>query len=180
MKPLKLLIAVLVIPIIFCSCKKESLDIDNENIILRLDPPGVAIYKSNGDYFKYVYVGIDSSKNITNTPAYNSNSPFIVTDNSGNVTYTQRWKLKHGFIASKEMTYSIAFTNVTFQEQVEYVDKNGGDIPVSWFNSRIIDKNPFTDYYYSKAGYPAKEITLGELNKMIENGSLETVFTKIK
>ncbi|GAB1415026.1 hypothetical protein MASR2M117_04320 [Paludibacter sp.] len=140
----------------------------------------MAIYKTNSDYFKYIYVGIDSSENITSMPIYHSNSPFIITDKKGNVTYTQRWKLKQGFIASKEMSYSIAFTNITFKELVEYVDKNGGDIPGSWFKSRIIDNNPFKNYYYTNGEYYSKGLTLGEINDMIENGTLEIVFKKVK
>ncbi|MEI7501254.1 MAG: hypothetical protein WCK84_12515 [Bacteroidota bacterium] len=180
MKGKSLILAVLIIAIILACCKKEKTEPNNQNIVLTTETPGFSIYKTKADYFNCVFVGIDSNENITMTPAYNSNSPFILKDENGNIFYTQRWKLNQGYIVSKEMSFPIAFTSITFQELVEYTDKNGGDIPISWFNSRIVDKNPFTEFYYTKNLNPPREITLGEINKMIEDGTLETVFTRIR
>ena len=181
MMTMTFLLAVFAILIIFVDCNKDELYYSDESIIVNSEP-SISIYKTNGDYFHYVYVGIDSIDNITMSPAYTSNSPFINIDKNGNITYTQRWKLKSGYIVCKEMEYNnMAFTNITFQELIEYTDKNGGDIPANWFKSRIIDKEPFTEYYWlGGLNHQTQEFTLGQINKMIENGTIETVFTKIK
>lgn len=173
--------AVFVIPLIIVSCNKDELDYADESIVVD-NVPAVSIYKTNGDYFNYIYVGIDSIENITMYPAYNSSDPRISIDSHGSVTYNQRWKLKSGYTVCKEMRFDdMAFTNITFHELIEYTDKNGSSVPVSWFKSRIIDKNPFIEYYWlGGLNHQTQEFTLGQINKMIENGTLETVFTKIK
>lgn len=181
MKTISFLLAVFVIPIIFVSCNKDELDYADESIIINSEPD-ISIYKTNGDYFQFVYIGIDSIENITMSPAYTAISPFINIDKNGNVIYTQRWKLKTGYIVCKEMRYKdMAFTNITFQELIEYTNNNGGDIPDNWFKTRIIDKNPFTEYYwFDGLNHQTQEFTLGQINKMIETGTIETVFKKIK
>jgi hypothetical protein len=181
MKTITFLLAVFTISIIFVSCNKDELDYTDESIIVNSEP-SISIYKTKGEYFNYIYVGIDSVENITMSPSYNSNDPCIRIDSHGKVTYNQRWKLKSGYTVCKEMRFNdMAFTNITFQEVIEYTDKNGPDIPDAWFKSRIIDKDPFTEYYWlGGLNKPIKEFTLGQINDMIEKGTIETVFTKIK
>lgn len=181
MKTLKLLLTIFSIPIFFVSCTKDELAYADESIVID-NVPAISIYKTKSDYFNYIYVGIDSIENITMSPSYNSNDPRISIDSYGKVTYNQRWKLKSGYIVCKEMHFrDMAFTNITFQELIEFTDKHGPDIPVSWFKSRIIDKDPFIEYYWLGGLFnPRREFTLGQINKMIENGTLETVFTRFK
>jgi hypothetical protein len=181
MKTITFLLTIFAIPIFFISCTKDELNYADESIVID-NVPAISIYKTKGNYFDYLYVGIDSVENITMSPSYNSNDPRISIDSHGKVMYNQRWKLKSGYIVCKEMRYNdMAFTNITFQELIEYTNKNGADIPVAWFKSHIIDKDPFTEYYWlGGLDHPRKEFTLGQINKMIETGTLETIFTKIK
>lgn len=182
MKTISFLLSFMSIPFIFLSCKNDDISFANENTIVS-NQPEISIYKTKNDYFNYLYVGVDSVNNITMIPSYSSTDSRISVDNKGKVTYTQRWRLKSGYIVCKEMSYgNMAFTNITFQELIEYSDSNGGKSPESnWFQSRIIDKNPFTEYYWLKGlNEPYKEFTLGQINEMILSGTIETVFKKIK
>ena len=165
---------------LFSNCNKNKIEFADENIKVNNEPPGLAIYKTNSDYFDYVTILLDSNNNIVMTPAYNSNDTRITFDENGKVIYKLRWRLKSGYIVCKEMSFERIFTNITFQELIEYVDENGNDIPDIWFEQRIIDKNPFIEFYYLQGEFPAQEFTLGDINKMIEEETLETIFTKIK
>jgi hypothetical protein len=181
MKTISFILTFLSLPFIFLSCKNDDLGFANENTVID-NQPSISIYKTKNNYFDYVHVGVDSVGNITMTPSYTSTDSRIIVNNKGKVTYTQRWRLKSGYIVSKEMSYDkIAFTNITFQELVKHTDSVGGDIPKSWFQARIIDSNPFVEYYLlSGLNKTNQEFTLGQINKMIENGTIETVFKKIK
>ncbi|GAB1415027.1 hypothetical protein MASR2M117_04330 [Paludibacter sp.] len=170
--------------IIFLSCNNDELNFADENIVID-NLPAISVYKTKKNYFDYVYVGIDSVDNLTMIPAHTSTDSRIFVDAKGKVTYTLRWRLKSGYIVCKEMHYKdMAFTNITFQELIDVTDSNGGKSPESsWFKSRIIDRDPFTEYYWSGTltyGSSYKEFTLGQINDMLENGTIETVLKKIK
>lgn len=181
MKTIHFSLLIFSISIIMGGCKKDKMDYADESIVID-NIPAISIYKTKADYFQYIYVGIDSNENITMSPSYNSNDPRISIDSHGKVTYNRRWKLKSGYIVCKEMRFDdMAFTNITFQELIDYSDNNDPSIPDSWFQTRIIDKDPFEEYYgLSGLSQQTQEFTLGQINKMIEDGTLETVFTKIK
>ncbi len=94
-----------------------------------------------------------------------------------------RWRLTGGYILDHE-TYikDRVFTNITFNEFVNHTEKNN----VSYWTdellrSRIIDKDPFEKFYYlNRYGRSPVVLTVGEINKMIEEGTLEKVFIKVK
>jgi len=177
MNPFKLLFTALIVFILMPSC----IDYADEEIIVNGEtPPGFAVYKTKKDYYDYVYVGIDSNNNITSTPFYNSKSPLISQNKSGDYYYNQRWKLRNKYVVSKEIHLNVAFTNITYNELVNYVDENGINIPNEWFSDRIIDSDPFVSLYSLRNNPTSKNFTLGEINEMIENETIETVFTKIK
>lgn len=159
----------------------NCVDYADEDIIVNVEtPPGLAVYKTHKDYFDYVPVGIDSNGNITHFMAPYSNDPRISKDKSGNYYYNRQWKLKSGYVVSREVTADEAFTDITYSELVKYVDKNDANMPNEWWKKRIIDPNPFISIYYLEKNPTSKNFTLGEINEMIESGTIETVFTKIK
>lgn len=181
MKTISIILTFLSLPFIFLGCKNDELDFANENIVID-NQPSISVYKTKNNYFDYVYIGVDSIGNITMTPSYSSTDSRFIVNDKGKVTYTQRWRLKSGYIVCKEMNYDkMAFTNITFQELVEHTDSIGFDAPISWFQSRIIDRDPFTEYYWlGGLNKPNQDFTLGQINNMIENGTIETLFKKIK
>ncbi len=180
MKIYFLIISFLSIVLFFLNCEKNEIEFADENITIGTQSPGFSIYKTKEDYFEYINVGIDSLGNITSYPVYNKNSINIVDIGNTKYKYTQRWRLKSGYIVDKEIGCNNAFTNVTFSEQINYIESNSCDITSDWYQTRIIDKNPFLSYYYTIGDTIPRLFTLGEINEMIENGTLETVFTKIK
>jgi hypothetical protein len=180
MKTISFLLAVFAISIIFVSCNKDELDYADESIIVNSEP-SISIYKTKQNYRNFIAVSIDSVDNVVIYPVYDINSLSISIDRNGVVKYKNRWFLKSGYIVEKEISYENVFTNVTFQEQVDYIKSTGNEITGDWYRPRIIDKQPFTEYYWlGGLGHPIKEFTLGQINKMIETGTIETVFTKIK
>lgn len=180
MKKFILTISLLSIVLIFTNCKKEKIEFADENIIVN-NEPSLSVYKTNNDYFNYIVVGIDSLGNVTSYPVYHKNSIHIVNIDNKKYKFTQRWLLKSGYIVDKEIGYNDAFTDVTFTEQINYIENNSDDINSNWYQKRIIDTNPFKEYYWlEELNEEFQEFTLGEINEMIENGTLETVFTKIK
>lgn len=180
MKKYFLTISLLSIVLLFTNCKKEKIEFADENIIVN-NEPSLSVYKTNNDYFNYINVSIDTLGNVTSYPVYHKNSIHIVTGEGGKYKYTQRWQLQSGYIVDKEIEYNDAFTDVTFSEQIEYVENNSSDITGNWYQERIIDTNPFKEYYWlGGLNEELQEFTLGEINEMIEDGTLETVFIKIK
>jgi len=180
MKTISFLLAVYAISIIFVGCNKDEIEYTDESIIVNSEP-SISIYKTKQDYRNFIAVSIDSAGNVVVYPVYNLNSPSISIDSKGVVKYKNRWFLKSGYIVEKEISYDKVFTNITFQEQVDFITSSSNDITGDWYKSRIIDKQPFTEYYWLDGlNHQTQEFTLGQINKMIENGTIETIFTKIK
>ena len=182
MKKYFLTINLLSIILLFANCKKDKLEFADKSIIVN-NSPNISVYKTNNDYYNYVVVKLDSLGNITQSPAYCSKNDPRVTYQNGNKGYAHRWKLKSGYIVDKGMWHDKIFTDISIQEFIEYADKNNiCAMPDSILKQRIIDTNPFQEYYWLDGlfGEEYQEFTLGEINEMIENGTLETVFTKIK
>ena len=138
--------------------------------------------KTVGDYFNNISVEILSSGQLNAIPDYTLASPSIKIGANGAITPNYRWRLKSGYIIDQGSNTNKVFTSITFQEYVEYNEKNQvAGWPSNLIEPRIIDKNPFMEFYYYDGLNKAEKLyTLGEINKMIEDGTLETVFKKLK
>jgi len=181
MKNYLLTISLLSIVLLLTNCKKEKIEYADENIIVN-NEPSLSVYKTNGDYFNYISIGIDSVENVTQSPAYcNKNDPRITYQN-GRKGYIFRWRLKSGYIVDCEWKYNKVFTSITITEFIKYADNhNICAMPDSILIKRIIDTTPFKEYYWLEGlNGEYQEFTLGDINEMIEKGTLETVFKKIK
>lgn len=181
MKKYFLTISLLSIILLFANCKKEKIEFADENIIVN-NKPSLSVYKTNNDYYNYVTIRQDSLGNIIQSPALCSKNDPRITYENGNEGYAFRWKLKSGYIVDCEYKYDNCYTNITVAEFIKYADNhNICAMPDSILTDRIIDTNPFQEYYWLDGlNNNIRELTLGEINKMIEKGTLETVFTKIK
>jgi hypothetical protein len=163
------------------SCQKDEIELADENIEISTFP-GITIYKTKNDYINFVDVQITDDGRLNAIPSYNKNDPRISIDEKGNVKQNFRWRLKSGLILDNNVSIREVFTNITIQEYVDWNTENGvSGWPNNLIEPRIIDEDPFTDFYFLDGmNKIPKTYTLGEINKMIEDGTLETVFTKLK
>jgi hypothetical protein len=181
LKILKLYALVLLLIFIGASCQKDEFDHADENMEIS-SIPGISIYKTNNDYFNNISVQITEEGQINAIPDYIESDPRIIVDNNGTVRVNFRWRLRNGYIVDKEVFLNAAFTDISIQEYVDWNTKNNvAGWPASSIEPRISNKNPFTEFFYFDGMNKSERIfTIGEINKMIESGTLETVFTRLK
>ncbi len=182
MKPkiLKLSTVILLLLFLGASCQKEKIDYADESIEIS-SLPGISIYKTKGDYRNYLGVCLDSLGNISCTPLFGNDSSIVQKDNKGDYVLKRRYTLKNGYMLG-DIYLDYAFTDITVNEMVNKYLEAG---PSFWTNDkyyeRLIDKDPFIEFYYLDGINKRPRIfTISEINNMIENGTLETVFTKLK
>ena len=173
-KIFKLYSVVLLFLFLGASCQREEMEYADENIEITFEHD-ISIYKTRGDYYNYVYVQITEEGKLNAVPSYTLSDPRISIDDKGNAEQNFRWRLKSEYILDK------VFTDITIREYVEYNSAHKIAVwPDSLILPRIIDRDPFIEYYHSDGTRLPEAITIGEINDMIENGTLETVFTKLK
>jgi hypothetical protein len=179
-KIFKLCTAVLLFLFLGASCQKDEIEYADESIEISFEHD-ISIYKTRRDYFNYVFLQITEEGKLNNVPSYILSDPRISVDAKGNAEQNFRWRLKSGYILDKEASHKKVFTDITIREYIEYNSAHNIAVwPDSLISPRIIDRDPFIEYYYSDDTGLPEVITIGEINDMIENGSLETVFTKLK
>ena len=164
------------------SCQKDDFEVADESIVVD-NLPGVSIYKTNTDYFNYISFKLTSDGQPNAIPGFHLKDSRINVDNKGRISPNFRWYLKSGYIVDTDTYIDEIFTDISIQEYVDYNTKNNGANVWSTEQllSRIIDKKPFTEFYHMGClNCPIKEFTLGELNTMLENGTIEEHFTKLK
>ena len=198
-KILKFSTVILLFAFTGASCHKDEIEYADENIVFTVGGcypcPGLCVYKTKGDYFNYISFQLLDDGRLNAKPAYTLKDvgspvegnlpigPRLKRDKKGKIVSNSRWRLKGGYILDLEASLKHGvFTDITFQEFVDYTEKhNTGSWPDELLKPRIIDKEPFKEFYYlSRNGLPAIDLTVGEINKMIEEGTLETVFKKLK
>lgn len=147
--------------------------------------PGLAVYKTKGDYFNKAFVFMNSSGiYMTPTyynPRYNLIDSFIkITDND--TVYTQRAKLINGYILATEWSKNMVFLNLTFAEFLKYqIEHNTGSIPVKILKEHILNADPFLELYYDPNRPRKYELSdSAEINQMIRNGELGKYFKRLK
>ena len=174
-------ISLLLFLLVGAGCKKDEIEYADENIEIS-SYPGFSIYKTNNDYFNFVSLQVLSDGRLNAIPGYTLNDSRIKVDERGKITPNFRWRLKNGYILDTDTGLNEVFTDITLQEYVDYNTAHGvACMPDDLIRPRIIDQNPFTEFY-SLGGLnkPPKTYTIGEINEMIESGTLETIFTKKK
>jgi hypothetical protein len=147
-------------------------------------PPGISIYKTNGDYFDHVTVGMKGDRIFRTSIFSGEKSKFII---SGTDTiYKYRVKLENGYILSFEADsrYDV-FLDLTFKQHMALEKIYSGGIPPDILKSHILDKNPYSVYYRDTAEPRLFEQTLGtvdtsEINQIIREGKLDQYFEKLR
>ena len=183
MKPkiIKPAVVVLLLLFIGASCQKDDFEVADESIVVD-NFPGVSIYKTKGNYFNNIAFKLTPDGHPNGERGYTLKDPRIKVDNKGRISPNFRWYLKSGYIVDIQVDSNEVFTDISFQEYVDYNTKTGlSSWPDELLIPRIVDKNPFTEFYYMGCiNCPIKKFTLGELNTMLENGTIEEHFTKLK
>lgn len=163
-------------------------------------PAGIkyGLYRTNGPYFNYYNTCISNGKicAVLGHPCEDS----AIYINEGDTQYSFRIRLTKDFVLDRVIGPFNQFTNIPFDEYCREYSKPDPKISVKDFVfSRIIDRDPFLEYYevderitekyyleyikvYSseRAEYFALKKVSEEINEMIEAGTLSEHFKKIK
>jgi hypothetical protein len=178
---LQISVFVLFLSLMGVGCKKDKIEYSDESIQIS-SYPAFSIYKTNNDYFNFIFIQVLPDGRLNAIPGYTLNDPAIKVDENGKVSPNFRWRLKNGYIIDKATGITSVFTNITIQEYVDYNTSHGvACMPDSLIRARIIDRSPFTEFYHHDGlNKPSKTYTLGEINHLIESDSIETICTKLK
>jgi len=156
--------------------------------------PPYALYKTNSDYFEYVTPPVNDNKEVIGNFGYSADdSRILITETD--TLYNRRVKLDDGYVLSAEVYLNSVFTDVTFKEYV-IKHETSGEIDVDQLNSRVIDKDPFIEFFEVPRAFVNKyseELSDGaewklrmlqdateEINLMIANNTLSANFSKLK
>lgn len=167
-KILRLITFFLIFPLCFgCDLlKTESLE------------PGISIYKTKGDYFNLVTVGMKGDK-IFRTYNYYADSKMVV---SGNDTiYRFRYQLPNGYVldAEADERYDV-FLNITCKEQF-YREMHGIAFTNDSIKKYILDKDPYLEYYRFRKDIPALFIKDSlKIKQILLDGEIDKYFEKVK
>lgn len=182
MKPKILKLGTIVLLLLFAGagCQKDVINYDDESITVS-NNPGVFVYKTKDSYMDKVWVQITPEGELNQILALDRKDTNIEIDKDDNVIPLYRHLLKSGYVVGDAHKWA-AYTDITFKEYLSYNEKNGtGSWPEELIWPRIIDRNPYVElYWWGCLNCKTEKYTLGEINTMIENGTLETVFTKLK
>ena len=179
-KILKLRTIFLLLLFIRASCQKDEIEYADESIIVN-NHPGFFLFKTKVDYSDKIWVQVNSNDELTQIPILTHDSQHYNIDNKGNVKRTNWYILKNGYIIGPANERAV-FTNISLTEYLNFnVINNINHWPDNKIKPRIIDEDPYLELYFMGClDCEFREFSLREINKMIENGILEAVCTKIK
>ena len=92
-----------------------------------------------------------------------------------------RYRLRSGYVVSTACSLGDVYSDITYKEYIEYNTKKGvSSWPDELLEPRIIRQRSISGILFLTSMEFNKRpriFTIGEINAMIENGTLETVFT---
>ncbi len=147
--------------------------------------PGISIYKTKGDYFNLVDIGMKGDK-IYRTcsfwnPRYNSLTKMIIRDND--TIYRFRCKLVNGYTLDCEADVSTdVFINMTHKEHLmRQIANEVGYVLHDTLRKYILDKDPYTEFYINRTDVKRLYIEDSlEINEIIKKGEIDKYFEKRK
>jgi hypothetical protein len=160
------------------------------DFIFKPDPPsgpGISIYKTKGDYFNLVDIGMKGDKIFRTESFWNSryNSMDKLEIIGNDTIYKGRYKLPNGYIldAEADERYDV-FLDITFKEQL-YRELAGNHptvaMPFDTIRKYIIDKDPYTEFYRNKTKIRVLSIADSlEIKRIILLGEIDKYFEKLK
>lgn len=148
-------------------------------------PPGIAVYKTNGDYFDLATVGIKGDEIVWRSSLTQELSKFNFTNQD--TIYKFRVKLINGYILSCEANLDTdVFLDLSFKQHMK-LEVAGGrkTLPNDTIMKHILDRTPYIEFYRDNSN-PRKFSQFVEnadttfINKIIREGKLEQYFDLIK
>ena len=147
-------------------------------------PPGISIYKTNGDYFDNADIGMKGDE-IFRTSIYSIAMYKFITNDTDTI-YKYRIRLRDGYVLDFEADsrYDV-FLDLTFKQHMSLEKKYPGGIPGDILIDHILDKNPYSVYYRDTAeprlfGQTVETVDTIELNQIIKEGNLDKYFEKLR
>lgn len=161
---LKISVFILLLALMGAGCKPEALY------------PGISIYKTRGDYYDLVTIGMKGDK-IFRT-GYTTGNRFNYTNND--TVYKRRARLINGYVLDTESSneYDV-FLSLTFKEYMRKETKNGY-LPHDTLYKYIIDKDPYTEYYRENRSEGFSISDTAAINELIKKGELQKYFNREK
>ena len=149
------------------------------------DAPGIALYKTRGDYFELVTVGVQDSQ-ITRTWSYNQDRyKFVISKKD--TTFRFRFRMANGFVLDAEANLiTDAFLNLTHKQYMKKeTTYQGNQIPSDTLKNHIIDLDPYAIFYRDEdqKKFPfteIEEIDTAEINKIIKENKIDQFFKQLK
>jgi len=151
----------------------------------QIPEPGIAIYKTRGDYFNLVDIGMKGD-NIFRIPSFRADKYKLIFTDSDTI-YKYRYRLINGYILDAEadenydVFLSLLFKRYLLMEE-NYIVYS---LPEDTLRKYILDKDPYIEFY-RETYYPHRfslenlaNDTTG-INAIIRNNELEKYFEKIK
>ena len=173
---------VLLFALMGAGCKKDEEDLSYLDNTKEFYPDvfGFAIYKTKKDYFFNVpirpYEGFIQSYEFNDKTAQ-------ITLYKGKYYYNERYRLINDYVVSTMIGSDSYFTSLSFDTYIREKlsdEFNQGATNPKVINS-IIDRDPFTEFYYSDKRIEGKAgFSISELNQLIKDKNLEKYFQKIK
>ncbi len=141
------------------------------------DYPGISIYKTKGDYYDLVTVGMKGNR-IFRSGYASTASKFNYIN--GDTIYKNRARLINGYVLDTESSneYDV-FLSLTFKEYMRKADKYG-DFPNDSVYKYILDKKPFIEYYREKESLSFSIADTAAINELIRKGELQKYFNSEK
>jgi len=157
---------VLLYTLIGAGCKPEAL------------APGISIYKTRGDYYELVTIGMKGNKIFRTSHLIGDRYRFDYTGND--TVYNRRARLVGGYVLDKESSeeYDV-FLGLTFKEYMRKETKYGY-LPDDSLYKYIIDKNPYTEYYRENRSEGFSISDTAAINEIIRKGELQKYFNREK
>lgn len=139
--------------------------------------PGISIYKTNGDYYELVTIGMKGNKIFRTSHLINDQYRFNYTNND--TVYKRRARLINGYVLDTESSeeYDV-FLSLTFKEYMRKETKYGY-LPDDSVYKYIIDKDPYTEYYREKISEMSEGFSISDtaaINELIRKGELQKYF----
>lgn len=143
--------------------------------------PGISIYKTRGDYFDLVDIGMKADKVFRRSSFSADHSKLIFTNND--TIYRYRLKLINGYILDREADerYDV-FLSLTFKKHLNLEREYGlTTLPDDTLKLYILDSSPYTEFYrengnHKKFDYPDTAV----INSIIRENRIEEFFNRIK
>lgn len=159
-------------------CKKDEEDLSylDKEKIFDCHLGGFAIYKTTNDYF--FNVSVTPMQGYIFSPELKKD---YLTLYKGKYYDPDRFRLNDNYIVSIGESPNSYFTSLSIDEYAkEELSPIGGVINPK-VESSIIDRNPFSEFYYSPDSFNGKTwMTLAEINQLIKEKNLEKYFRKMK